>query len=123
VDASVVEHADIQPERSPLSGRLFAVVGAVTTAGGVIEVEVAGNPTVVDLRVEEPLGVDGEGLRDTLDSIVADRRTIACIDLDRAGALGLIRLLTQAVEVRERILAKHRALGPNARERCVDAGE
>jgi hypothetical protein len=101
----VVHDDGIEPERSPLSGRLFAIAGAVLTSRGVIEVGVAGDPTVIDLCVEERLDVDAEGLRDTLDNIATGRRTLAAIDLDEADAQRLILLLTQAIELRRQIVA------------------
>lgn len=105
---TVVIDAPDPPELDRFAdGSVSAVIGCIDTGDGLVQVMVAGQPLVIDLVVEEPLAEDdGEGLRDTLNNIVAGRRTVAGIGLDHEAAQGLIRLLTRAIAVRESTAAE-----------------
>ncbi len=97
--SEAIERADVELETSPISGRPDAIVGAIRTDDATVGVGVGGNPTVVDISVEERVP-DGEGLGDALQNIASRRRTYATVGLDDEAAKGLVRLLNQAIALR-----------------------
>ncbi len=87
-------------DRPSLTGPIDATLGGVITDDAVINVVVTGNPAVTDLVIEERL-TEGEGFGDTLRHIATQGQTFAGIDLDHAGANGLVRLLNRAIALCE----------------------
>jgi hypothetical protein len=116
----------IQPPEMPavewsVRGQIGATVGCVDTGDGLVEVVVAGDPLVIDLVVEEPIAEDDrDGLADTIGSVAEERRTVAGIGLDDEAVRGLLRLLTQAIEVRETALAGERMVRGRPVRPCRD---
>jgi hypothetical protein len=100
VTSRVIEQPDLTLDHWSVSGRIDAVIGGVVTDEAVVNVTVAGDPMVIDLVVEERVA-EGEGFGDTLRTIATDGQTFAGINLDDAGAKGLVRLLNQAIALRE----------------------
>jgi hypothetical protein len=72
------------------------VVGAIITESAVVDIGIGGNPTVIDIAIEERVP-DGDDLCDTLQGVALLGRTLASISLDNNAARGLVRLLNQAI--------------------------
>jgi hypothetical protein len=98
--SQVIEQTDLTREHVVAPGQLDATVGGVITDHSMINVVVSGNPTVIDLVIDEHLE-EGEGFGDTLRYIAKEGKTFAGIDLDYAGAKGLVRLLNRALALYE----------------------
>jgi hypothetical protein len=98
--SQVIEQTDLSRELAATPGQLDATLGGVITNGSVINVVVTGNPAIIDLVIDERLA-EGEGFGDTLRYIAEQGETFASIELDYAGAKGLMRLLNRAISLCE----------------------
>jgi hypothetical protein len=87
-------------DHSSCTGQIDATLGGIITDDAAINVVVTGDPAVIDLMIEERLA-EGEGFGDTLRHIATEGQTFAGINLDYAGAKGLVRLLNQAIALCE----------------------
>jgi hypothetical protein len=92
-------------EMSPTKGHAVngytdVVIGGLITDKAVLKLVLTGAPPSLDLVIDELL-TEGEECDEAVDFIANNRQSFASIDLDVEGTSGLVRLLNQAMALRE----------------------